>query len=41
LSKQVSISQATSLSVLALDDMQEELMYDQLMSIGTGKAYDK
>jgi hypothetical protein len=21
--------------------MQEELMYDQLMSIGTGKAYDK
>jgi hypothetical protein len=39
--EQVSISQATWLSVLALDDMQEELMYDQLMSIGTGKAYDK
>jgi hypothetical protein len=39
--EQVSISQARSLSVLALDDMQEELMYDQLMSIGTGKAYDK
>ena len=37
----VSISHATSLNVLALDDTQEEITYDQLMSIGKGQAYDK
>jgi ATP-dependent exoDNAse (exonuclease V) alpha subunit len=39
--EQVSISRATSLSVLALDDTQEELTYEQLMSIGKGQAYEK
>ena len=39
--EQVSISRATSLSVLAIDDTQEDIMYDQLMSIGKGQAYEK
>jgi hypothetical protein len=39
--EQVSISRATSLSVLAIDDTEEQATYEQLMSIGKGHAYDK
>ena len=39
--EQVSISRATSLSVLAIDDTEEQATYEQLMSIGKGRAYDK
>jgi len=39
--EQVSVSRATSLDVLAINDTDEQLTYEQLMSIGKGSAYDK
>jgi hypothetical protein len=39
--EQVSVSRATSLSVLAFDETHEDLTYKHLMSIGKGQAYNK
>jgi hypothetical protein len=39
--EQVSVSRATSLSVLAFNDTHEDLTHKQLMLIGKGQAYNK
>ena len=42
LDEQVSISRATSLAVLAVDDNEEEpITVEQVVSFGRGSAYDK